>query len=209
MKLTLSGLTLIVLTAVAGCTQGTPGGPGVKEVTSDKPIVGQAEDTFNLSVPVLESSLKQGDVMEATIGIQRAKNFDQDVTLSFADVPSGVTVDPEKPEIKHGDKDVKVTFKAGDDAATGDFKVKVTGHPTKGGDAVVDFKLGVAAKDSFSLSMPLLATSIKQGEKKTVAIDIKRQKSFDLIGVVRRASGGRSACSRDFAGDRPSAAPVA
>ena len=151
MKSLFTGLAVMTLAALIGCNQGTPGGPGT---TEKKPVYGQADDTFNLSVPVLSSSLQQGEQTEATVGIKRAKNFDEDVALKFADVPKGVTVEPAGPVIKHGDTDAKITFKAGDEAPLGDFKVNVTGHPTKGGDAQVAFKLTIAAKDSFTLSTP-------------------------------------------------------
>jgi hypothetical protein len=166
----------MMLAALTGCSQGTPGGPGTAE---KKPAFGQADDTFHLSVPVLSSSVQQGEQTEATVGIKRAKNFDEDVALTFADVPKGVTVEPASPVIKHGDTDAKITFKAGDEAPLGDFKVNVTGHPTKGSDAQIAFKLTIAAKDSFTLSTPSLSTSLKQGGTQTVSIGIKRDKSFD------------------------------
>ncbi len=179
MKNLIAGLTMFTLTALAGCTQGTPGGPGVTGTTGEKPpVLGQAADTFNLSVPVLSSSLQQGNQMEATIGIKRGKNFDEDVALSFDDVPLGVTIKPENAAIKHGDTDTKIHVDAGEDAPVGDYTIKVTGHPTKGGDAKVEFKLTVAAKDTFTLGVPLLSTSIKQGESKTVDIGISRDKTF-------------------------------
>jgi hypothetical protein len=95
----------------------------------------------------MSSNLHQGSQKEATIGIKRAENFDEDVVLGFADVPKGVTVEPASPVIKHGDTDAKITFKAENEAALGNFKVKVTGHPTKGRDAQSEFKLTVAVKD--------------------------------------------------------------
>ena len=176
MKSLFTGLAMMTLVALTGCSQGTPGGPGT---TEKKPAYGQTDDTFNLSVPVLSSSLQQGEQTEATVGIKRAKNFDEDVALTFADVPKGVTVEPASPVIKHGDTDAKITFKAGDEAPLGDFKVKVTGHPTKGGDAQIEFKLTIAAKDSFTLSLPRMSTSLKQGGTQTVSIGITRDKSFD------------------------------
>jgi len=176
MKTAFAGLALMTLAALTGCTQGTPGGPGT---TEEKPTFGQADNTFNLSVPRMATSLQQGDQMEATIGIKRAKNFDQDVALKFAEVPKGVTFEPSSPMIKQSDTEARITFKAGDEAPVGDFKIKVTGHPTKGGDAEVEFKLSIAAKDSFTLAVPYLATSLKQGETKTVSIGIKRDKNFD------------------------------
>ena len=90
-----------------------------------------------------------------------------------------MTIEPASPAIKHGDENVKVMFKAGDEAALGDFTVKVTGHPTNGSDALVDFKLGVVAMESFSVSLPLLSTTLKQGQSETVSISINRDKSFD------------------------------
>lgn len=176
MKSLFAGLAVMMLAALTGCSQGTPGGPGT---TGKNPAYGQADDTFNLSVPVVSSSIQQGERTDATVGIKRAKNFDEDVTLTFADVPKGVTFEPASPVIKHGDTDAKITFKAGDEAPVGDFKVKVTGHPTKGGDAQIELRLTVAAKDTFTLSVPYLSTSLKQGETQSVSIGIKRDKSFD------------------------------
>jgi hypothetical protein len=148
MKSLFTGLVVMTLAFLTGCGQeGTPGGPGTIE---KKPAYGQADDTFNLSVPVLASSLQQGEQAETTVGIKRAKNFDEDVTLKFANVPEGVTVEPASPVIKHGDTDAKITFKAGDEAPLGNFKVNVTGHPTKGTDAQVEFTLAIAAKDTVS-----------------------------------------------------------
>lgn len=179
MKNTFAGVALITLAALTGCTQGTPGGPGTTTITAEKPTYGQADDTFNLSVPVMSTHLQQGGQTEASVGIKRAKNFDEDVTLEFADVPKGVTIEPASPVINRGDTDAKITFKAEDEAALGDFNVKVTGHPTSGGDAQLEFKLTIVAKDSFTLSVPRLSTSLTQGETKTVAIGVKRDKNFN------------------------------
>ena len=179
MKNILTSTLILTLAALTGCTQGEPGGPGTAVAPDKQATVGQTDDTFNLSVPLTSTSLQQGGQTEATIGIKRAKNIDEDVTLHFADVPQGVTTDPASPVIKRGDENVKVMFKAGDEATLGDFTVKVTGHPTNGSDALVDFKLGVVAKESFTVSLPLLSTTLKQGESKTVSIGIKRDKNFD------------------------------
>lgn len=170
---------VLTLAALTGCTQGQPGGPGTAAAPDKQATIGQTEDTFNLSVPLVSTSLQQGGQTEATIAISRAKNFDEDVTLQFADVPQGVTVEPARAVIKHGDENVKVIFKAEDEAALGDFIVKVTGHPTNGSDALVDFKLGVVAMESFTVSLPLLSTTLKQGQSQTVAISINRDENFD------------------------------
>ena len=154
-----TGLVAVGLIAASGCNSGTPGGPGAADSSAKKPLYGEAKDTFNLSVPALSTSLKQGDSKEATISIKRGKNFDQDVTLTFAELPKGVTVEPASPVIKHGDAEVKFTFKAVDAATLGDFTVKLTGHPTKGSDALHDFKLTLVHKDTFTLSAPVLSTN--------------------------------------------------
>ena len=82
----------LTMAAYIGCTQGTPGGPGTTGKSSSQPVYGQTDDTFNLSVPVMSTSVQQGEQTEATIGIKRAKNFDEDVSLTFADVPTLQTV---------------------------------------------------------------------------------------------------------------------
>jgi uncharacterized membrane protein len=175
MKIAFLTATCLALAALSGCNQGTPGGPGA---TGDKPSFGQSDDTFHLSVPLMASSLQQGETLEAVIGIKRATNFDEDVTLEFTDVPKGVTVEPATPTIKSSDQEAKLTIVATDEAPLGEFKVKVTGRPTQGSDAHIEFKLNITAKDSFTLSSPR-STTLRQGQSQTVSIGIKRDKTFD------------------------------
>jgi len=138
------GAALVVL---AGCNSGTPGGPGAnKNNTSSTPTVGHAEDTFTLDMPNLSTKIKQGESKNVSIGIKRGKNMDQDVKLTFDKVPEGVTIEPNNPTIMHGDKEVKVTVKASDTAAVGDFTIHVVGHPNTGADATNDFKITVDKK---------------------------------------------------------------
>jgi len=136
-----------------GCTQGTPGGPGVQSQpgspnqTTNKPVIGESKETFSLRTPIISTSVKQGETKSASIAIQRGTNFDDDVELKFGSLPTGVTLDPANPTLKHDDKEVKINVTAAPDAAVGDFTVSVTGHPSKGGpDATNDFKLTVSAK---------------------------------------------------------------
>jgi uncharacterized membrane protein len=136
----------MALVALTGCDKGTSGGPGVANPPHKQPVYGQADDTFNLSVPLMSTTLHQGESKEVSVGIMRGKNFEEDVALKVAEGPKGMTVDCANPIIKHGDTEAKLTFKATDDASLGDFTVKVTGHPTKGADATRDFKITVAKK---------------------------------------------------------------
>jgi hypothetical protein len=89
-------------------------------------------------------TLKQGEEKKVTIKIDRGKNFDEDVMLSFSEPPKGVTISEGK--IKHGDKDTEVTVKAAEDAALGDHKIKVTAKPGKGQGAQNEFTVTVQAK---------------------------------------------------------------
>ena len=72
MRSLFTGLVVMTLAALSGCNQGTPGGQGT---TEKKPAFGQADNTFNLSVPDFSSSLQQGKQTEATVGIKRAKKL--------------------------------------------------------------------------------------------------------------------------------------
>jgi TolA-binding protein len=152
MKITLVAVAAALI-ALVGCNAGTSGGPGADKEKDKKGRVEkvedklrQADDSFSMSVPTFSTKIEQGGSKEATVGISRGKNFDEDVSLKFDDLPKGVTVKPATTTIKHGDKDTKLTFKAADDAALGDFTVKLTGHPQKGGDATNEIKLTVHKK---------------------------------------------------------------
>ena len=146
MKVSVLGLLGMALFGFAGCNQSTPGGPGVTNPPHNRPIYGETDNTFDLRMPHLSTTLHQGETKEASIGIARGKNFDGDVSLKFADGPKGVSLDSASPMIKHGDTEAKVTLKATSDASLGDFTIKVTGHPSKGADATSEFKVTVAKK---------------------------------------------------------------
>ena len=146
MKKIYVGIAALLVAGLMGCTgSGTPGGPGASSSTN-KPVVGLNEDTFTLDTPNLATSLKQGEAKQITIGIKRGNNFKEDVVLKFEGLPPDVSVDPLIPTIKAGETEAKLTVKAGDKAAVGDFTVKVMGKPTKGPDAVNEFKLTVKEK---------------------------------------------------------------
>jgi hypothetical protein len=146
MKSSFAGLLALALATLTGCNQGTPGGSGVTNPPQKQPAYGEAEKTFKLSVPRMSTALHQGETKDVAIGIERGKNFEGDVKLTFADGPEGVTIESASPIIKHGDTEAKVTLKAKADASLGDFTVKITGHPTEGPDATSEFKLTVAKK---------------------------------------------------------------
>jgi len=125
-------------------TSETPKENAAPAGTDANPIAGDPENSFRLDAPNLATTIKQGETKVVTIGIARSKNFDQDVTLMFEGVPTGVTIDPAEPMIKHGEKEVKLNISAAADAAVNDFTVKIIGHPATGPDATNKFNLTVA-----------------------------------------------------------------
>jgi hypothetical protein len=175
--------TAVVLTftafGLAGCDKkgSTAGGPGATDPSVRPPHYGEADNTFNLTASSI--SVKQGEAVQGKIGIKRGTNFAQDVSLSFQDLPKGITLDSSALEIKSGGTDAQFKLIANDDVAVGEFTINVVGHPTNGGDATTKLTLTVGKKDSFALSMPFWTTGLKQGETKAVSITIAREQKFD------------------------------
>jgi len=115
--------------------------------SADKPVISNSKETFSLKTPTLATSLKQGETKTADISISRGSDFKEDVSLRFSAVPEGITLDPMTPTLKASEDDVKIKVTAADNAALGDFRIKVIGHPNGGGaDADNDFKVTVSAK---------------------------------------------------------------
>jgi hypothetical protein len=137
MMKTLTALSLGALLVIAGCHTGERGGPGATDSSS----VSAPENTF--TIENVSTTIRQGETKAIAIALNRGKNFDEDVALSFSELPRGITIDNPRPVISHGDKAAKFNMTAAPDAALGEFTIKVTGHPTRGGDALNDFGLKV------------------------------------------------------------------
>jgi hypothetical protein len=90
-----------------------------------------------------------------------------------------VTTDPASPAIKHGDKEASVTFNTAGDAALGDFTVKVTGHPTKGADAVSELKISIAKLEPKDVADSTADAAKVKLDEYTIAM----QKTFDQFSV--------------------------
>jgi uncharacterized membrane protein len=153
MRKTSFGIIASALVAVCGCTEGTPGGPGVQTpppsqtYSANKPVVANSKETYSLRMPVLSTSMKQGETRSATIAISRGNDFAEDVSLKFSAIPEGITLEPSAPIIRKSESEVKINITASDNAALGDFTVKVIGHSDRGGpDAESDLKLAVSEK---------------------------------------------------------------
>jgi hypothetical protein len=134
------------ITFLAGCGQsGAPGGPGVTERTTNKPVVTDSKESFKLSTDT-STTIKQGDRKDMKVGISRGSSFDQDVALKFNDLPQGVTIDPASPMLKHDAKDVQLVVAAAPDAPVGDYTIHIVGRPATGPDSISDLKLSIAKK---------------------------------------------------------------
>jgi len=148
--------TLILGTSlvVTGCNASSPGGPGVSAtpnasgvsnttITTYKPAIGEADDSFRLSAPTIAPHIKQGETASVRIAIARGKNFQDDVRLKVAALPGGVTVETTNPMINHSEGETTLEFAATAQALPGTYTVTVIGQPTSGPDAKSDFQICV------------------------------------------------------------------
>src|SRR5919201_859914 len=140
MKKWFVALLLVPLIGLVGCNQSPPGGPGATGKPGTAPrgtapgstapgapaprahtLPGQTpSETFRLSAPSLATRLKQGERKEVTVDVKRAKDFHEDVTLTFT-APKGLTVTPSTHTVKASEADtsVKVTVEAAANAPIG------------------------------------------------------------------------------------------
>lgn len=141
-------ITTLILTGTAialyGCSPSTPGGPGTAKPESEKPMIGQTDNTFTLDVPMMATKIEQGETNTLSIGIKRGTNFAQDVSLEFTDVPPGIHIQPDLPRIARTDEALELTLHAAEDAALGDFTVKVAGFPGTGAPANAELSLTIS-----------------------------------------------------------------
>ena len=113
----------------------------------NKPIAGDADETFSLSVPFESVSLTQGEDKSVLIGINRGENFREQVAIKLSDLPEGVSLETTDPVIEQGTTDATLMLKAASDAALGDFTFKVTGHTaSSGADFSKEIKLTVSKR---------------------------------------------------------------
>ncbi len=153
MKTLTLGLMALLLATATSCGRSSPevevtAKPAAPvETTAMKPIAGEADRTFSLSVPFESVSLTQGGEAAVRIGINRGQNFAEEVALKLSGLPMGVTLDTKDPVITQGSTGVALLLKADADAALGDFTVKVTGHTaSSAADFSEEIKINVAQK---------------------------------------------------------------
>lgn len=162
-SLIFSGLMLIGL---IGCnTRSEPGGGADK--ASQVTLRGPGATT-----------VKQGETQTVTLKVERGKEFKQTVKLK-ADAPTGIVATLGENSVKASEKgEVTLKIAASEKAPTGNHIIQVTGTPDAGSVTTLELKINVADRAEtvvFSLSGPLTATSIKQGETQTIPLTLKHQ----------------------------------
>lgn len=146
MKYFVPALLMGIIVTTVGCNEGKPGGPGASLPDSQQATIGETDNTFTLKGPLTATDVTQGETDEITIEIDRADKFAQDVSLSFANLPAGVTLTPASATMAQGDSEVKFVLTAAPDAAIGDHTIVVTGRPTQGSTAATEVKISVNQK---------------------------------------------------------------
>ena len=146
MKYLVPALLMGIVAATAGCNQSKPGGPGAALPESEQATIGETDNTFTLEAPMTATDVTQGESDEITISIDRADRFAQDVSLSFGNLPAGVTLTPASATLAQGDSEVKFVLTAAPDAAIGDHTIVVTGRPAQGPTAATEVKISVTQK---------------------------------------------------------------
>ena len=120
--------------------------PTGEDVTKQLAITIISNDSFSLTVPKQAVTFKQNESTDVTIGVIRNKTFHQDVTIYIEDLPIGLTVKPTTRVVSKDTREAKFTFSASEDAAVGDFEVKVIGNPKSGRDIAKGMKVHISKK---------------------------------------------------------------
>lgn len=137
MRTAIALLMTLALAAVCGCEwlrQTSPRGGSLFK-----------DERFRISVPVFDTTVKQGEVQTVSVSLERGKNFKQDVTLQVS-AAKGIGVAPADLLVKASDRpDVQLRIDAAKDAAIGEYRVQVKGTPKTGEPTSVQFIVKVVA----------------------------------------------------------------
>lgn len=127
-KLALCALVTVSFVFLGGCKHSTVEGTGGKKLTLVKPA---------------NQTIKRGDTNQVTVGVTRS-NFSDDVTISFDNLPQGVSVVDKEKKIAGSDNTATYTLKADANAAlVTNHEVKVTASGPDGMKVTESFTLTV------------------------------------------------------------------
>ena len=102
---------------------------------------------FKIAVPTFNTVVKQGQTQNVTISLQRGDYFKQDVKLQIeTSTGIGISVEPTRVTIKASDKpDVQLRIAAAQNAALGEYGIRVTGTPETGEPTSTAFSVKVVS----------------------------------------------------------------
>jgi len=103
---------------------------------------GQPSTEFKIAPPSTSTHLKPNSNKDVSIGVDR-KDLKETVTVSIADVPKGLKVEPMSKTAEPNIKEVVFKVMAEAEAQPGDYVIKVSGKPQTGKDNVGDLKITV------------------------------------------------------------------
>ena len=87
---------------------------------------------FKIVVPTFSTEVKQGEVKNVTVSLERGDYFKQDVKLQIEGF-TGISVEPTSVIIKASDRpDVQLRIAAPQNAALGEYGIRVMGTPETG-----------------------------------------------------------------------------
>ncbi|MFA6187193.1 MAG: hypothetical protein WC770_08300 [Phycisphaerae bacterium] len=118
---------------------------GCYTVQSNSPKGGSVlkGEGFKIAVPTFDVNIKQGEVQNVAISIERGEAFKQDVKLEIK-AAKGISIEPTNVTVKAGDKpDVQLRVTIPKDAALGVYLVTVKGTPKTGGATSTEFSVEV------------------------------------------------------------------
>jgi uncharacterized membrane protein len=142
---------LVGTLVIVGCEKKSePGGPGaaVKKEGGIKAV--DKKDTFKLSVPRIVTTLKPGEKKEVALGIDRGKDFKEEVSLKF-EAPKNIKVEPASADIKPEEPGrLTVKVEAAKDAPQGAKTINVIATPKNGLKASESFTVQVVQESDTS-----------------------------------------------------------
>lgn len=142
-------LCLFAVPVLTGCTpgdSGTSGGPGVASPSTEANetlLSPQAVGTFSIEVPMMSTAVTRGGSDTFAVSVVRGETMNQNVAISFGNLPAGVTIEPSTLTLAGAESEASFTLKASADAAAGDHSVTVTGKPQTGAVATATLKITV------------------------------------------------------------------
>jgi uncharacterized membrane protein len=141
----------------------------------------------------MATAIKQGEAETVHIKINRGKEFKETVKVK-AEAPTGIQVASNETTVAPSEKDVNLKVAVAKDIAPGEHVIRITATPETGKATSLDLKVKVADRSEslqLALKAPSSATTIKQGESKTIQISFEPHEKYlkNLVVNVKAPKG--------------------